>query len=195
MLGGEESGRWPSTMHRVGKARALALSAAWVLIAVVLVLRPPVLGSHTIAAAVRGEAAPAPVVSVVPPHPGATTTAPEAPEVDQRVTRVYWEDLEAGMCIRVPAEDAVDIPVVDCRATHEEEVSVRTVLTGPDAWPGDEALEASAGKKCRPAFADHIGIGYDDSRLELDLWTNDQHGGRGAAGRSSAWSTTPRPPR
>lgn len=155
---------------------ALALSVAWALIGVVLVFRPAVLGSQSIAAAVRGEPTAAPVGSATPADPGPTGAASPTPDVDERVERVYWEELEAGMCVRVPADAAVDIPVVDCRAEHDEEVLARTVLTGPDEWPGDGAMEAAADTKCRAAFADHIGIGYDDSRLELDFWTNDEEG-------------------
>lgn len=154
---------------------ALAVSVAWVVVALVLVYRPVVLGSHTIAAAVRGGAAPS-TPAVVVPSPEATASAPGPEEVDQRVEKVYWEELEAGMCIRVPADDAVDIPVVDCRAEHDVEVLARARLSGADEWPGDAAVEASADRRCREEFAEHIGIGYDDSVLELDFWTNDPEG-------------------
>ncbi len=154
---------------------ALAVSVAWVVVALVLVYRPVVLGSHTIAAAVRGGATPS-TPAVVVPSRQTPTSAPSPEEVDQRVETVYWEELEAGTCLRVPADDAVDIPVVDCRAEHDEEVLARSELSGPDAWPGDAAVEASADRRCREAFADHIGIGYDDSVLELGFWTNDAEG-------------------
>ena len=145
----------------------------------------------TIAAADLPEGAPAAVASGASGASGASATpsstpaaASGTPEASQptrplsKPRKIYWEDLKAGMCIKTAPESALDIPVVDCRAAHEDEVITRTVMAGPSKWPGDEVIETSAEAKCRTAFATYVGIGYDDSRLELDFWTVDPDGWR-----------------
>ena len=66
--------------------------------------------------------------------------------------------------------------MVDCRAQHTEEVMAKTSMAGPKAWPGDSAVESAAEEKCRQVFAAYIGIGFDDSRLEMGSVTTDKEG-------------------
>jgi Septum formation len=89
---------------------------------------------------------------------------------------VYWADLQPTMCVRSTDDEAPDIPVVDCRAEHESEVMALIDLGGGDRYPGDEAIEAQGEVACRAAFADYVGLGYDESRLELDFWWSDTTG-------------------
>ena len=81
------------------------------------------------------------------------------------------------MCVRTdPGDLALDVTVVDCRAGHEEEVMARTELAGPEEWPGDQAIDDAMDAACDAVFASYTGIGYDDSRLEMDQWTVDEAG-------------------
>jgi hypothetical protein len=45
--------------------------------------------------------------------------------VDIMPLRVYWEDLQPGMCVREDP-NGMDYLVVDCNAEHEEEVMSRS---------------------------------------------------------------------
>ena len=171
---------------------ALGVSAAWIVATFALVATSGLLSNiDTIAAADLPEGAPAAVASVASGASGASATPSSTPAASSappdasqpnrplsKPRKIYWEDLTAGMCLRTAPESALDMPVVDCRAAHEDEVITRTVMAGPGKWPGDEVIETSAEAKCRTAFATYVGIGYDDSRLELDFWTVDPDGWR-----------------
>jgi Septum formation len=93
---------------------------------------------------------------------------------------VYWEDLQPGMCVRIlriPGDPyAMDYTVVDCSAEHEEEVTSSTTLAGSQKWPGDDAVDKAAEKKCKSAFASYVGLGRAKSRLDQDFLTVDQDG-------------------
>ena len=186
-------GVWGLVRTRSGAGRgrgfalaALGVSAAWIVATFALVATSGLLSNvDTLAAADLPESAPAPVASGALATPSATpATASATPEASQptrplsKPRKIYWEDLKAGMCLRTAPESALDMPVVDCRAAHEDEVITRTVMAGPSNWPGDEVIDTSADTKCRTAFATYVGIGYDDSRLELDFWTVDPDGWR-----------------
>jgi Septum formation len=87
--------------------------------------------------------------------------------------RVYWEDLQPGMCVREDP-NGMDYLVVDCNAEHEEEVMSRSTLAGSDEWPGDTAVEDAAQEKCKPAFATYVGLELDESRLDWGFVTPDK---------------------
>jgi hypothetical protein len=93
------------------------------------------------------------------------TGAADSSAVDADVDRVYWEDLEPGMCVREDPNE-MDYIVVDCRAEHEEEVMSRDTLAGSKEWPGDAALEDAADEKCESAFESYVGLGIDESQLD-----------------------------
>jgi hypothetical protein len=93
--------------------------------------------------------------------------------VDVMPIRVYWEDLQPGMCVREDP-NGMDYLVVDCNAEHEEEVMSRSTLAGSDEWPGDTAVEDAAQEKCKPAFATYVGLELDESRLDWGLVTPDK---------------------
>ena len=86
------------------------------------------------------------------------TGAADSSAVDADAQRVYWEDLQPGMCVREDPNE-MDYIVVDCNAEHEEEVMSRSTLAGSDEWPGDAAVEDAALAKCEPAFATYVGQG------------------------------------
>ena len=93
--------------------------------------------------------------------------------VDIMRVRVYWEDLQPGMCVREDP-NGMDYLVVDCNAEHEEEVMSRSTLAGSDEWPGDTAVEDAALEKCKPAFAPYVGRELDESVLDLNFLTPDK---------------------
>jgi hypothetical protein len=81
--------------------------------------------------------------------------------------RVYWEDLQPGMCTREDPND-MDYIVVDCSAEHEEEVMSRGTLAGSKKWPGDAALEDTAGEKWGQEVKVKPGVIY----LQSDMVTS-----------------------
>lgn len=92
--------------------------------------------------------------------------------------RLHWHAVKSAMCVRLPDDpNGVQyLTVVDCRAAHQVEVLGRAVISGPKKWPGDDAIYASALDKCRKAFETYVGLGYDESRLDLDFLTADVKG-------------------
>jgi Bacterial PH domain len=93
--------------------------------------------------------------------------------VDVMPLRVYWEDLQPGMCVRDVA-NGMDYLVVDCNAEHEEEVISRSTLAGSDEWPGDVAVEVAALEKCSPAFATYVGLALHESEFDVDFTAPDE---------------------
>ena len=94
------------------------------------------------------------------------TGAADSSAVDADAQRVYWEDLQPGMCVREDPNE-MDYIVVDCNAEHEEEVMSRDTLARSKEYPGDAAVEDAAQQKCESAFASYVGLELDESRLDL----------------------------
>lgn len=166
---------------------ALAISAVWA--AATAVAMAALVGGGGLAQ-VEALASPAVATSTEPP---ATGTAPPATAAPATATasgtsapttggplakpkKVYWQDLEPGMCLNNPAAEALNVPVVDCRSAHEYEVIARGKLKGNRTWPGDDAVDKAAQAQCEPAFAAYVGLPWDDSRLDLDFFTTVQEG-------------------
>ena len=81
------------------------------------------------------------------------TGAADSSAVDTDAQRVYWEDLQPGMCVReVPI--GMDYVVVDCSAEHGEEVMSRGTLaevrSGPGIRPYGTPLPISACRHSHP---------------------------------------------
>jgi hypothetical protein len=113
-------------------------------------------------------------IAFVPlPDLGSLLGAADSPAVDADAQRVYWEDLQPGMCLReVPI--GMDYIVVDCSAEHEDEVMSRGTLAGSKEWPGDAGLWDAGADKCLSAFASYVGLDPDESRLDFDFLTPDK---------------------
>lgn len=79
---------------------------------------------------------------------------------------VDWWQLEVGDCLPSEQPDDQTFIVVPCAFPHAEEVYYEYDLT-QDEFPGDEQVEAEAGDACQDAFADFIGIPYEDSELDF----------------------------
>jgi hypothetical protein len=111
-----------------------------------------------------------------PPVVTAKTATPDPTASTTTGQLVYWEDLQPGMCL--PNQDmwAMDNLVVDCTVEHEYEVTSATTLARSEKYPGDDAVDKAAEKKCKSAFASYVGLGIDESRLDLDFWTVGQDG-------------------
>jgi hypothetical protein len=101
------------------------------------------------------------------------TGAADSSAVDADAQRVYWEDLQPGMCVREDPNE-MDYIVVGCSAEHEEEVMSRDTLARSKEYPGDAAVEDAAQQKCESAFASYVGLELVESRLDLDYFTPDK---------------------
>ena len=164
---------------------AFALSAVWA-VALVAVSASGLLGtSDPMAASELIEpAAPSvvttPTSSTASPSTASPSTAPPSSSAAAKPLakpkKVYWLNLKPGMCVKDSAEAAMNIPVVDCRAAHQLEVTARTKAPGPDRWPGDDKIGVLVEGKCRNAFERYVGISYDQSDLDMDFWTADEQG-------------------
>jgi hypothetical protein len=111
-----------------------------------------------------------------PPAVTAKTAAPNPTPSAPDGRSVYWESLEPGMCIASEDPNDMDVIVVDCSAEHEDEVTSSTTLAGSEKWPGDDAVDKAAERKCKSAFASYVGLGIAKSRLDLDYWSVDHDG-------------------
>lgn len=162
---------------------ALAFSAAWAVAVSALVLASGLLAGGG-QAAVSKVSGPLPTASDTASSPSSATTSASTPTAVPKARgplikprRIYWEDLKPAMCVRLPQGTGVlYLTVVDCRAAHQEEVMSRSTLSGGRKWPGDDAVNAASEVKCRAAFASYVGIGFDDSKLEMDSFTTDAAG-------------------
>lgn len=83
--------------------------------------------------------------------------------------RVYWEDLEPGMCVDTLSHKSdYDLWVVPCTAKHNREVTANTTLPGTNKWPDDRAVDKAATATCKAAFTKYVGVSYNNSHLQLD---------------------------
>jgi hypothetical protein len=81
--------------------------------------------------------------------------------------------LDVGTCFDDPSniEGGVkDVPIVDCAEPHDNEVYANRELTG-DEFPGLEGIEELSGEVCLEAFADYVGIAYEESVYDIG-WLN-----------------------
>lgn len=71
--------------------------------------------------------------------------------------------------------EITDIPVVPCSEPHDNEVYYEFAMSEGD-FPGDETITAEAETTCADAFADFVGIAYDESALYLTYLTPTEDG-------------------
>jgi len=69
-------------------------------------------------------------------------------------------------------------PIVPCSKPHDSEAFTSIQMKDGD-FPGTDAVKSQADQGCSDAFADFVGIAYDDSKLSIsyyfptsDSWTN-----------------------
>lgn len=162
---------------------ALCISAAWMAAGLALVLsgalNPP---SEPVSAdGARGVTAlqnvsPQPAASSATPTPSEPVAAPSTKPL-AKSTRIHWQKLKPKMCFIEPKKSTtVTVTVVDCRVKHDLEVMLKTSLRKPKTWPGDAAMTTPLERVCRPAFEKYVGIGYDESHLDIDWFTTETAG-------------------
>jgi len=156
---------------------AFAVSAAWMVAGVAFVSSGLLGTGGPLAASTLAEPTDSPVVVFPTPSPTASTSSPTPPQKPlAKARKVNWRNLKPGMCVEDAADAATKIPVVDCRAPHQLEVTARTKASGPSRWPGDDKMLELVERPCRTAFERYVGVDYDQSDLELDFWTPDEEG-------------------
>jgi Septum formation len=108
--------------------------------------------------------------------PNATTSTP-TPTKTAEPDRIYWEDVEPGMCLdEATHKSETDVWVVPCTTKHNREVVANISLSGTDAWPGDHAVSKAVTAACTAEFRRYVGISYAKSDLTLDFFGVDKEG-------------------
>ncbi len=78
--------------------------------------------------------------------------------------------LKVGDCINYePSEDGENTITVNCAQPHSEEVfSVYAdMLPSPTAFPGYEAIGATAQRVCQADFEEYVGVPWDQSTYSI----------------------------
>lgn len=83
--------------------------------------------------------------------------------------------LEVGQCLNssdLGTADYVDeVDPVDCAEPHDLEVYLVHTLEDRDNFPGETITQERSEQACVEAFADFIGMSYDDSELQIFMLT------------------------
>lgn len=93
-----------------------------------------------------------------------------------------FQDLRVGDCvIDLPETTSYGLKVVPCGQPHIYEVFGSFAL--PDTpYPGDDAVDTLSSDGCTQRFGDYVGMGYEDSILDMQYFTpfeetwDDDHG-------------------
>jgi hypothetical protein len=126
-------------------------------------------------AACRGGGKAAPTTTTGPPSPFATTDSGAATSSSSTNAVPVLASLHPGLCFDADSFQ-VGAPIDPramrlslCAGPHQHEVYA--VFTHPDGrsspWPGDDVLDAWANDHCLAAFADYVGIEYEQSTLDV----------------------------
>jgi hypothetical protein len=77
-------------------------------------------------------------------------------------------NLDIGECFEPPADLASgdSLVSVDCAGPHTAETFVVHDITGDD-YPGVDGIDAIAQEQCLGAFADYVGMPYEESELDV----------------------------
>jgi Septum formation len=63
-------------------------------------------------------------------------------------------------------EEIGEVPLVECSVPHDNEVYAVVTVDG-DAFPGENAIQATADEVCLDAFDPFVGLGYQSSALDF----------------------------
>lgn len=76
--------------------------------------------------------------------------------------------IQVGDCLKdnVAGEESAAVNVVPCSKTHLYEAYANFTLPDGD-YPGDDEVVAAAEQGCVDRFESYIGIGYDDSEIDV----------------------------
>jgi putative regulator of septum formation len=78
-------------------------------------------------------------------------------------------DLRVGDCFDVkdPAAEVIeDVKAVPCTQEHEYEMYLISSMSS-GSYPSDAAFSTFVENECLPAFATYVGLGYDESELDV----------------------------
>jgi len=83
---------------------------------------------------------------------------------------------EVGDCFDDQADDATSVLILDCSGPHDWEVYSNVTLpdTADGSYPGDDKMQQAADQACYDAFADFIGVAYEDSQYDFGYVTPDK---------------------
>jgi Septum formation len=81
-------------------------------------------------------------------------------------------ELEVGQCFNDPPDlaEVEDVPVVDCRGPHSNEVVATFDIDG-SSYPGEAAVDDLAVEGCEVRFAAYVGTPYRESGYVLGWFT------------------------
>lgn len=99
--------------------------------------------------------------------PSQPTRDAQSGEITEAVDDADVFALRVGDCLGdSPEGDVASVPTVPCDEPHTDEIYLSTELPDGD-FPDEEAFIAHAEEECMPAFAEFVGLAYEDSVLEL----------------------------
>jgi hypothetical protein len=90
---------------------------------------------------------------------------------------VPFSEIEVGMCVNDAdiTESVWGLPVVDCAEPHDSEVYAIFELPAGE-YPGDDEVIRLSDEGCFAAFADYVGVPYDQSVLYFQFYWPDKRG-------------------
>lgn len=92
-------------------------------------------------------------------------------------------DLRVGDCFDEPAASAdgtvVDLIERDCAEAHAAELIAIVQVPDGAAWPGDDAVSASAEAQCGPAFVSYVGTTPEASVYDVAWYSVTEEGWQG----------------
>lgn len=92
-------------------------------------------------------------------------------------------DLRVGDCFNTDGSDNIgDVDAVPCAEPHVYELFHVFTMTDTGSFPTDAQFTSETDAACRPAFAEYVGLAYDDSAIYVntltpteDGWNNGDH--------------------
>lgn len=99
----------------------------------------------------------------------------EAPPVAEG--EVPFSEIEVGMCVNDAdiTESVWGLPLADCDEPHDSEVFAIFDLPAGE-YPGDDEVIRLSDEGCFAAFADYVGVPYDQSVLYFQFYWPDKRG-------------------
>ncbi|TAJ48605.1 MAG: hypothetical protein EPO52_10855 [Herbiconiux sp.] len=80
---------------------------------------------------------------------------------------------QVGDCFDDQPDDATSVTVIDCSTPHDWEVYFNFTVpdTADGSYPGDDKMQQAADQACYDAFADFVGVSYEDSDYDYGYVT------------------------
>src|SRR3954447_3513110 len=79
--------------------------------------------------------------------------------------------IKVGDCLNDASSNGTvtTAPIVPCSKPHDSE-AYKSILMKDGDFPGADAVKTQADQGCGDAFADFVGISYDDSKLDISYY-------------------------